>query len=79
MKRPAFLRYAALFQKHAEELIHQFAIQQALAGFLAHGLRGLVMPQRRLVRPRRAQRVIYIHHLQNPRQQRNLARRKPSG
>src|ERR1700727_784623 len=65
--------HVSLLQQQVEKLMPQIAVQQAQAGLLVHGEGGLLMTNRRLVGPLCAQRIVNIHDLQNPWQERDLA------
>src|SRR5690348_7040023 len=68
-----------LLIEHSEELKNQFFVPQACLCFLAHGYRRLLVAEGGLVRPRRTESVVNIHHLKNAREQWNILVRKSVG
>src|ERR1700692_1910064 len=71
-----YSRYLAALVEHAEEFRHQLLVPESASRLGAHGDRGLVVAERRLIRSRCTQRIIDVHHLQNARQKWYLVRTK---
>src|SRR5271157_4863403 len=59
--------------EHGEEFSDKIFIPETGLRLLAHGDGGLVMRERRLVRTGSAQRIVNVDHLQNARQEGNVA------
>src|SRR5438094_2412955 len=55
---------AHLRLQHEEKFVDQFLVPKSSAGLIEHGGLALLVPQRGLVRPLRAQRIVDVTHLE---------------